>query len=195
MAIQLTPEIPSIAIVGIGGIFPEAPNLEAYWKNIVEGKSAAKPVPEERWPVKPESVFNPIPGKPDKVYSYNSCFIEKIPPVSAIKELSDEIRNLEGLDPLFHLLLNAGVTAFADSVTEPVDKNRIGVIIGNLALPTEKSSMLAREILGSTFEEKLLGHSETKRVTNPLNRYVAGLPAGILANGLGLGGGCCTLDA
>ena len=31
--------------------------------------------------------------------------------------------------------------------------------------------------------------------TNPLNRHVAGLPAGLLAKALGLGGGAFTLDA
>lgn len=30
---------------------------------------------------------------------------------------------------------------------------------------------------------------------DPINRYVAGLPAGLLSNALGLGGGSCTLDA
>ena len=35
----------------------------------------------------------------------------------------------------------------------------------------------------------------TGQSTEPLNRYVAGLPAGLLAQALGLGGGSCTLDA
>ncbi|NIQ97243.1 MAG: hypothetical protein GWN87_26015, partial [Desulfuromonadales bacterium] len=69
--------------------------------------------------------------------------------------------------------------------------------IGNLALPSEASSTMARDFLGRSFEERLLGaeyHSQLPAVA-PINRYVAGLPAGILAKALGLGGTCYTLDA
>src|SRR5205085_4682440 len=63
-------------------------------------------------------------------------------------------------------------------------------------LPTETASALAREILGRTLEEQVLGRSlAPAQPTEPLNRYVTGLPAGILARALGLGGGCFTLDA
>src|SRR5207244_11948669 len=40
-----------------------------------------------------------------------------------------------------------------------------------------------------------LGLKDDPARTEPLNRYVAGLPAGILAKALGLGGGSFTLDA
>ena len=88
---------------------------------------------------------------------------------------------LEELDPLFHLLLYAGVQAFQDTVTENLDKNRVGVVIGNIVLPSEKASALAVELLGRTFEEKVLGQTRAKDVkqTHPLNRYVAGLPGGV----------------
>src|SRR5262249_4700798 len=65
------------------------------------------------------------------------------------------------------------------------------------ALPTEKASALAREILGWTFAEKLPGGVAGQPAvgTAGVNRYVAGLPAGLLARALGLGGGSFTLDA
>ena len=40
-------------------------------------------------------------------------------------------------------------------VRSGVDRGRVGVVIGNIALPTETSSALARETLGRTFEEGL----------------------------------------
>ncbi len=54
---------------------------------------------------------------------------------------------------------------------------------------------MARSWLGRTFAEQLLGISKPEPPTDPLNRYVAGLPAGLLAYALGLGGGSSTLDA
>lgn len=186
------PAFGSVAIVGIGGIFPDAPELDRFWQNIITGHSAAREVPPDRWAVPADSVFAPEVGAKDKVYSRRGCFISAIP---RIAPAPGEPEIPAGLDPMFHLLLHAGRQAFYDAITGPVERSRVGVIIGNLALPSEKSSLLARELLGRTFEEKLLGKSPGKRTTEPLNRYVAGLPAGLLAWSLGLGGGSCTLDA
>ncbi len=186
------PAFGSVAIVGIGGIFPDAPELDRFWQNIISSHCAAREIPPDRWAVSPESAFSPEIGARDKVYSRRGCFVAAIP---RITPAPGEQAIPPGLDPLFHMLLHAGRQAFYDGVTTPLDRSRVGVIVGNLALPSEKSSQLARELLGRTFEEKLLGRSQGKRSTEPLNRYVAGLPAGVLAWSLGLGGGSCTLDA
>ena len=39
-----------IAVVGLAGRYPEAPNLSAFWQNLVAGRDTVKQVPEERWP-------------------------------------------------------------------------------------------------------------------------------------------------
>jgi len=192
---QGNPVFGTVAIVGIGGLFPDAPDLDRFWQNIVSARSAAREVPPERWAMPVDAAFSPEIAARDRVYSRKGCFISAIPRTAPLPGLSPEPKIPAGLDPLFHLLLYAGRQAYADAITSPLDRSRIGVIIGNLALPTEKSSQFARELLGKTFEEKLLGRSSSKRVTAPLNRYVAGLPAGLLAYSLGLGGGACTLDA
>ncbi|NRA38670.1 MAG: hypothetical protein HRU15_11060, partial [Planctomycetes bacterium] len=44
----------SIVIVGIGGIFPGASNLDEFWRLIVSGMSAAQEVPAERWALNPQ---------------------------------------------------------------------------------------------------------------------------------------------
>jgi len=194
----MTPSGPSVAIVGIGGIFPDAPDLDSFWRCIRDGHSAARQVPEGRWLLPVESAFSPEVGAPDRVYSRQGCFIDGLPSAATLPGLAIDPALLEGLDPLFHLLIHAGKRAFDDGVTQSLDRSRVGVIIGNLALPSEGSSTLTRSLLGRTFEEQLLGQDSTSSPTatlNPLNRYVAGLPAGILAQALGLGGGNCTLDA
>ena len=103
---------------------------------------------------------------------------------------------LAQLDPLFHLTLAAGNEAFFSAQTTNLDRRRVGVILGNIQLPTDKASALAREVLGPAFEQQRFGDKRSTRMTiEPLNRYVAGLPAGLLAKALGLGGGSFTLDA
>ncbi len=189
------PAFGSVAIVGIGGIYPDAPDLERFWKNILSGHSAAREVPPDRWSIPAEAAFSPEIGAKDRVYSKRGCFINSIPRATQLPGLPPGPKIPAGLDPLFHLLLYAGKQAFSDGITGPLDRSRVGVIIGNLALPTEKSSLYSQEILGKTFEENLLGKSLSRGRTEPLNRYVAGFPAGLLAYSLGLGGGGCTLDA
>src|SRR5205085_1005393 len=90
---------------------------------------------------------------------------------------------------------HAGRAAMQDSKITGADHSRTGVIIGNIALPTVSSSALTDEVFEPSFTEKILGTGERNATTEPLNRYVAGLPAGVLAKALGLGGGAYTLDA
>ncbi|MCZ6602107.1 MAG: beta-ketoacyl synthase N-terminal-like domain-containing protein, partial [Planctomycetota bacterium] len=182
-----------IAVVGIGAVFPGALTLDEFWKNIKAGKSAAREVPEGRWVLPPESAFDPTIGRLDKVYSTRGCYLDgfRLDP----RGLDVDPTLLSGLDPLFHLALTAGRQAFEDAITETLDRDRVGVLLGNIALPTEKSAELAWQILGRSFEEKVLGRPTASDPVEPLNRYVTGLPAGILAKALSLGGGSATLDA
>jgi PfaB family protein len=187
----------SVAIVGIGGIFPAAPTLESFWTNITTNITAAGLPPAGRWLLDPEEVYAPTRGAADKVYSQKSCFIETASTELCFDGLDLPTGFLERFDPLFHLLLHSGRQAFADGVTAQLKRERVGVIIGNLALPSEMSSALSRDTLGRTFAEQLLGAGvalENPEI-DPLNRYVAGLPAGLLARALGLGGSSYTLDA
>lgn len=185
----------SVAIVGLGAIFPDAPDPDHFWDNIRHGRSAAREVPAGRWALPSETCYHPEPGTADRVYSIRGCFIDHIPPLSLLSGLNFDPETLADLDPLFHLLLHAGKRAFDSGVTAPLDRSRIGVIIGNLVLPCEKSALLAENCLGRTFFEKVTGRSSPIHQTDPLNRYTTGLPAGLLAHGLGLGGGSFTLDA
>ncbi|HXH41887.1 MAG TPA: beta-ketoacyl synthase N-terminal-like domain-containing protein, partial [Thermoanaerobaculia bacterium] len=44
-----TAEADPIAIIGLSGRYPEAPDLEAYWENLREGKDCITEVPKDRW--------------------------------------------------------------------------------------------------------------------------------------------------
>ncbi|MDP7249574.1 MAG: polyketide synthase, partial [Planctomycetota bacterium] len=188
-----------VAIVGMGCIFPQSPDPESLWSVVANGINTSGEPPPGRWLLSTEDAYSPEVPSPDKVCSRRACLIEDIPLDIAGSHgsgLNVDSDLASQLDPLFHLALYAGRQAWEDTKTEQIDRSRTGVIIGNIALPTETSSAMAREFLGWTFEEKLLGRpARREHRTHPLNRYVTGLPGGVLAKALGLGGGSYTLDA
>src|SRR5205807_8835460 len=61
-----------IAIVGMACVYPDAPDLETFWANILLGKSAIREVPRTRWD--PEMYFDPQ-GSGDKTPSKWGGFI------------------------------------------------------------------------------------------------------------------------
>jgi acyl transferase domain-containing protein/3-hydroxymyristoyl/3-hydroxydecanoyl-(acyl carrier protein) dehydratase len=186
----------------MGGLFPSAPGPEHLWKQVLTGVDAAREVPPGRWLLDPHDAYDPAISRPDRVYSLRGYFLDDIPLDPSGLDLPADL--LIELDPVFHLALHAGRQAFASGVTGGLDRRRVGVILGNIALPTERVSELARAYLGRTFLERLgeRGASAPCYVQqgadaprSPLNRHVPGLVAGVLARALGLGGGSCTLDA
>ncbi len=57
----------SIAIVGLGAVLPDAPDVAAYWRNLTEGRYSIGSVPADRW--NPDLYYDPDPHAPDKTYS------------------------------------------------------------------------------------------------------------------------------
>ena len=134
-----------IAIVGVGGIFPGAPNLAAFWENVSRGVDSGRTVPDGRWYLSAEKAFAPWPPQPDRVYSTWGCFIEGFSFDPEGLNLPPEI--IAGLDPMFHLGLHAARGAYRDArILSGVDHSRVGVILGNIALPTESTSAICRDV-------------------------------------------------
>src|SRR5207248_2818610 len=108
--------------------------------------------------------------QPDKVYSLRGYFLDDIPLDLDGLDLDPEL--VRRLDPVVHLLLHTGRRAWAAAVTGPLDRRRVGVIVGNIALPTERVSALSRELLAA-FD----GDGSVSPSVDPLNRFAVGLPA------------------
>ncbi|MDD2559006.1 MAG: polyketide synthase, partial [Desulfuromonas sp.] len=185
----------SIAIVGIGGIFPQAQNPEALWNIVNSGINTAAEPPVGRWALPLEQAYAPQKGLADHVYSRRACFVEQSSVQLDYARLHIDPELVQQLDPVFQLLLHAGTQAFFDLASLPATRDRIGVIAGNLALPTEATARLAQDYLGRTLSEQICGCQIAPSATNALNRFMTGLPAAVLAQALGLGGTCFTLDA
>jgi acyl transferase domain-containing protein/3-hydroxymyristoyl/3-hydroxydecanoyl-(acyl carrier protein) dehydratase len=182
------PTTDRVAIVGMAGRFPgSGADLEQFWKNVAAAKDCSREVPPGRWHLPADRCSDPRIANPDTVYSNRGYYLDPFELDTAGLDLPADL--LRELDPLFHLVLDVGRRAWAGANIATVNPRNVGVVLGNICLPTDKSNDLAREILGGPPDRKPPGR------THRWNRHPAGLPAGLLAKALGLGGGTYTLDA
>lgn len=194
---------PPIAVVGMAGLFPGAPNLDIYWQNIINKIDAICEVYEKRWIVAPNLAYNPS-FLPDKAVSKKAGLIDYFQFDQKSFDLDKTILN--DIDPICQMVLHTGKEAFSGCITSSLNKDRIGVILAAIILPTDLASSITSEILGSSFKEKLFrgltpnrrnSEAGRSRLTRSacLSSRVTSFPGAVLAKELGLGGGSFTLDA
>ena len=190
----------SIAVVGMSGLFPGASDLNQFWGNILQKIDTTAEIPPDRWIIKPEFICD-SDLLPDKAISKRACLIQNFNFNAEGIELNPAL--LDALDPLHRIVLHIGRQALLDCICPP-NRERTGIVLASIALPTDASSAIAQQILGNAFEQRLFKHIPTYRQDRdpiPLTREqslascITGLPAALLANGLGLGAGSFTLDA
>jgi acyl transferase domain-containing protein len=172
----------NIAIVGVGGMLPGANDLDGFWSNVQEARDCSRDIPATRWPMDPRSVMQPGGPAADRVYSLRGYFLDRVPSDPEVDP---------ALDPLFHLAVAASRAAWASAQTESVNRQRVGIVLGSIALPTEQISQLSRDVLGQVFN----GQAPRSSTVDPRNLAVVGRPAALVADILGLGGLTLTLDA
>lgn len=186
-------DLAPIAVVGLGGLFPQAPDLDTFQRHIQTRHDASRSIPPGRWVLDPGDAYRSDLG-PDTVYSTRACLVDDF--VFDATGLHLDADTLHGLDPLYELVLHVGREAFSDANTGALDRERVGVTLAAIALPTDGASSITSDILGSAFKHALLGTgARPPALSSPLNARVTGRPASLLAHALGLGGGSCTLDA
>ncbi len=189
--------LPSVAIVGMAGIFPGSNDINQFWQNIISKYNAVGPIPEERWIIPPNKVLQKAPA-PDKAFSLNAGLIRDFK-FDASGYHSDG-KLLRSLDPMHQIVLHTGKTAIEQITLPPSGTERIGIILAAIALPTDSASRLARKLLSHS-HEKAIFEKHFQDTTLNLTRNdclaakVTGFPAAIAAQALGLGGGTYTLDA
>lgn len=186
-----------IAIVGMATLLPGSDTLDAYWRRIISGKSAIRPVPADRWDT--PGHFDADQSVRDKVYSHWGGFLDDV----AFNPLDYGIppNTIDAVDPMQLLALELVSDVLEDvgqGAAEPVDRARTSVIFGFSGGVGEKGSQyVARSEL-----PRLLGQvPETvlKKLPEWSEDSFAGIlpnvAAGRVANRFDLGGSNVVVDA
>ncbi len=198
-----------IAVVGMSALFPDAPNLNQYWDNIINKIDSIIDVPQSRWNI--EDYYDIDSEAPDKTYCKRGGFIPDIdfnpiefgiPP--NILEVTD-VTQLLGLLVAKSAMEDAG---YADAETEVLDAT--GVILGvtaGMKLLGSLTSRLQYPVWEKVLRRSGISENDTKQIIEKIKKaYVpweensfpgmlGNVIAGRIANRLNLGGTNCTVDA
>ena len=122
------PQPANVAIVGMEAIFPDAPDLESYWANIVGGKNSIREVSADRWD--PDVYFDPESLNGDKTASKWGGFIDPVPFDPVVYGIPP--RSLASIEPAQLLALEVARRALDDAnyLERDFDRGRASVIFG-----------------------------------------------------------------
>ncbi|WP_139825798.1 type I polyketide synthase, partial [Mycobacterium parmense] len=169
----------SFAIVGYAVRVPGAPDAEAFWDVLAQGRDAVSEVPPDRWDV--DEFFDPDPDAPGKIVSRRAGFIDDVTGFDApFFGLSNRETML--IDPQHRLLLETAWQAVEHSGTAPsaLANTKTGVFMG----------LGTHDYLGLISEQ--LSYDEIEAYVAIGTSSAAG--AGRISYGLGLQGPAVSVD-
>ncbi|MCP4875291.1 MAG: acyltransferase domain-containing protein [Gammaproteobacteria bacterium] len=205
-------ECKDVAIVGMGCIFPKAPDLNSYWQNIVGKVDAISDPPPDRLI---DDVFDPEVNVNDRIYCRRGGYIDDLATFSPLKYGIMPI-SVEGAEPEHFMALKVADAALTDAGFPdlPFNRDRFDIILGrgtfvnsgyvNLlqhGFIIDQTIDLLKDLQPQLSKDDLAHLKQSlKSSLPPFNSETAsGLASsvmtGIIANRMNLGGKNFTVDA
>jgi acyl transferase domain-containing protein/acyl carrier protein len=156
-----------IAIIGLGGRYPQAPDLRAFWRNLAEGRDCVTEVPRERWDhsayydpdLEPGTTNSKWGGFLDDVDRFDPLFFGMSPREAAITDPQERLF----LECVYETLQDAGYTREALAADSPRGAGGdVGVFVG--AMYDEY------QLYGATEQAMADGHVLPGNAANIANR-------------------------
>ncbi|HET6399360.1 MAG TPA: polyketide synthase, partial [Candidatus Thermoplasmatota archaeon] len=128
-----------IAIVGLGCVLPDAPDVETFWNNLLAGKDSVREVPKSRWD--PALFWSADKASPDKTYAKIGAFVSddafnpldyRMLPASVVQiDPSQRWALAATRQALKDAGLRTGLKADEKECGREFDRSRTAVILGN----------------------------------------------------------------
>lgn len=194
------PSPADVAIVGMGCVFPGAPDLRTYWDNILAKVDAVTEVPASRWDWR--RYFDADRTAPDRIYSRWGGFVDDVE--FDARDFGMTPNSLRSIEPFQLLALLVARAALHDAGYErrPFPRERTSVILGaggggaDLAV-----GYTVRASLPSLFGDAPrwlrgpVGERLPEWTEDSFPGLLMNVAAGRIANRLDLGGTNYTVDA
>jgi acyl transferase domain-containing protein/NAD(P)H-dependent flavin oxidoreductase YrpB (nitropropane dioxygenase family)/NAD(P)-dependent dehydrogenase (short-subunit alcohol dehydrogenase family)/acyl carrier protein len=185
-----------VAVIGMSGIFPDAADLDEFWRNIVFGRDSITEVPAERWPV--DLFYDPNAKDTDHVVSKWGGFIDKVD-FDAL-EFGITPQSLAAIEPVQLLSLLVAKRALEDAGftdLSEADLDDTSVIFGAQGAGELAGAYGSRagmkQMLGELPEE--LAESLPYLTEDSFPGVLGNVIAGRISNRLNTGGRNFTVDA
>lgn len=185
-----------IAVIGIANLFPGAKDSRQFWNNLIGKRDTRGTATYAQMGVDPQKYFGKK-GDVDKFYCMRGGYITDFN--FDANGFALDAAFLNELDDIYQWSLHAAREALRDAnaLQSPL-LARCGVVLGNLSFPTKSSNHLFMPLYHKTIERALqqktgnanftLDNFTDARDVDPHNGLIAGLPAALIAQALGLGG-------
>src|SRR5271169_1040863 len=170
----------AIAIVGVGAVLPDAPNVDAFWQNVKQGRYSITDVSPDRWD--PALYFDSDLSAPDKTYSKIGGWVREWKWEPAKWRLPIPPRVVEAMDESQRWAIACTREALEDFgyPGRPLDTDRTAVILGN-AMAGEKHYFTALRVYFPEYATHLseassfsaLPAAARDRITNELHERIA----------------------
>ncbi|APU22450.1 polyketide synthase family protein [Actinoalloteichus sp. GBA129-24] len=184
-----------IAVVGMGCVFPDAPDLDRFWVNLLEGRDSVVEVPDDRWDPALFHRSDAVVGDGRSVSKWGGF----LPPVPF-----DAIRHgippaaLASIDPAQLLALTVAEAALVDAFGDrDFDRGKTSVVFGVQAGGDLGSALAMRSLLPAYLADvpAELDAALPRLTGDSFPGGLANIVSGRIANRLNLGGMNYTVDA
>jgi acyl transferase domain-containing protein/NAD(P)-dependent dehydrogenase (short-subunit alcohol dehydrogenase family) len=144
----------AIAIVGVGAVLPDAPNVPAFWQNVKDGRYSISEVKPDRWD--PALYYDPDHKAPDKTYSKIGGWVREHVWDPMKWRLPIPPRVVDAMDESQKWAIACTHEALEDYgyPQRPLNTDRTAVILGN-AIGGEKHYFTVARVLFPEFAREL----------------------------------------
>ena len=144
----------AIAVVGVGAVLPDAPNVASFWTNVKDGRYSISEVTPSRWD--PALYYDPDHSAPDKTYSKIGGWVREHVWDPIKWHLPIPPRVVDAMDESQKWAIACTREALEDYgyPKRPLDSDRTAVILGN-AMAGEKHYFTVMRVLFPEFAREL----------------------------------------
>lgn len=146
-----------IAIISASGRFPGAKNLQEFWQNLTNGKSAITEIPNERWAI--QDFYDPQP-RLDKTYSKWGGFLSDVDQFDPLF-FNISPAEAEWMDPQQRLFLQITWETLHNTGYSPVSLNNIrcGIFVG--VMNNDYHELLSHLYPATRNSEQMIGNANS----------------------------------
>ncbi|MDR3749066.1 MAG: SDR family NAD(P)-dependent oxidoreductase [Acidobacteriota bacterium] len=161
----------AIAIVGVGAVLPDAPNVPAFWNNIKEGRYSITEVTPDRWD--PALYYDADPAAPDKTYSKIGGWVREYSWEPMKWHLAIPPRVVDAMDQAQKWAIACTREALEDYgyPQRALNLDRTAVILGN-AMAGEKHYLTSSRVFFPEYARDLAGSSSFAALPEPVRRAI-----------------------